>query len=228
MRPLGFTETKEGRALSQPDALLQELWHEYHAAYHASVSLDPGVPLQEYGVPLLFVSRLNELRPTKEQLYALILRQTHADHYFSCERLGIFVSAGLQLLPEREIVYPLHTPPLLQFGYGLVDKHLIITGSVGMQAGLNMIGDLTILGSAGRYAGDHMVGTHVTNGSSPWYGFGMIGVISHDGERYPHPWNIPDALVDEYCHDITNPRSLSHHALRTWLREKYEIHGRNA
>jgi hypothetical protein len=80
--------------------------------------------------------------------------------------LGLFASAGFQLLPERDIVYDLDTPNLYGVGAFLYGKRLVIDGSVGQSAGSCMRGELVLNGETDAYAGLQMIGLLINNSPS--------------------------------------------------------------
>jgi hypothetical protein len=122
--------------------------------------------------------------------HLIIAASLEDDSYFT--RLGAFVSAGYQLLPQRDILYDLQTPHLSYLGMFLKDKHLIITGSVGDRVGYLMRGSLTNEGVARFSFGDAMMG-RLTNAGTMEHGGGndMIGILRNTGTA----GNLGDMMI---------------------------------
>jgi hypothetical protein len=181
MKPLGHTETKEGREASTTtiDKLLAA-WEEYSFGredfkedfaesiiYGTTVRKNHFLPAMRLIAPI---------RPSIDELNSLALHLSEAvqeDGY-----LGLFLTAGYQLAPERKIVYPFHTPKLTYLGTYLCGKELRIDGSVGDHAGSGMIGGLRVRGSTGSWAGYGMVGVLENEGRcGDLLGMGMVGTL---------------------------------------------------
>jgi hypothetical protein len=146
--------------------------------------------------------------------------------------LGCFITAGYSLLPEREIVYPLHTPDLDALGSHLQNKHLIIDGTVGAGVGIEMIGQLTNNGEIGNDPGHSMIGTFTNNGKTGLRPANqLIGrYIDKDKYRftgyvigYCRGWSrsIPEASRAAFLRAITNPDALPYADLYESLEEEY-------
>jgi hypothetical protein len=146
------------------------------------------------------------LRPSIDELNSLALHlpeRVQENGY-----LGLFLTAGYQLAPERKIVYPFETPKLTYLGTYLCGKELRIDGSVGDYTGGMMIGGLRVRGSMGSWAGFEMIGMLENEGRCDAFaGWGMIGTLrqgddcgSFAGEYVsgthfsPHPLSGPHAL----------------------------------
>jgi hypothetical protein len=131
---------------------------------------------------------LEPLRPSLDQLHHLVLSTPVEER--GSNAFGYLLSAGYQLVPEHEIVYPFDTPEIPNLGAGLFMKLLIITGRVGVYAGHSMVGELEITGSAKYNAGYRMIGTFTNDGEvGDEAGKSMIGVFNnctfarHPGDR---------------------------------------------
>jgi formylmethanofuran dehydrogenase subunit C len=171
------------------------------------------------------------IQPSIAQLHHHILVTQHHDPVVS-NTLGIFISAGYQLLPEREIVYDLDTPRLNCIGLDLEGKHLIIDGNIGAAACSQMIGDLTINGRAGPETGYQMIGSLTVNGFARGnVGHMMIGRLKNNGHitgiagecmlgENDGRWNIGNRRT-QFSHDLTNPLGLSHYELQSLIVREY-------
>jgi formylmethanofuran dehydrogenase subunit C len=174
-------------------------------------------------------------------LHHLILSTPHDDVHVA-KNLGVFVSAGYNLLPDEEIYYDLETPYLSHLGYRLRHKHLIIDGTVNSMLGYAMIGRLTINGTVGVSAGSYMTGTLVNNGATGHdLGKEMIGVLtsnkkmSNDGTGmlgvHNGQWvsafayiNWP-GLCERFKKSLTFALTLPDNEIRRYLRERYMYDG---
>jgi hypothetical protein len=222
MRPFGHTEAREERKTSPVDTRLQEAWErivEIKDDYYSR------------GIHRLSLDKLLRVRPSLDALHHLIMA-TSLERPSVSAALGLFVSAGYQLAPEREIVYELQTPTLHYLGAFLQDKHLIITGSVGCNAGHGMIGRLTNNGVTKHDAGREMVGILTNNGFADRPGEGMVGVFENHGTIIGPgglgmlgdnrgSWNIQEGKHDSFLADIMNPRKLDHGTLSVTLKQNY-------
>jgi hypothetical protein len=160
---------------------------------------------------------LTPIAPSLGQLHHLIVKAASGPEYVSdyqafspaWTRLGIFVSAGYQGLPQQEIVYDLDTPCLSSLGYQLSGKTLINTGSLGDMVGSFMVGHLINKGTMGDHAGFQMIGTCANQGQiGEEFGRDMLGC--NDGR-----WNVSLALRERFLRDISMP------ATRETLSNKY-------
>jgi hypothetical protein len=233
MRPFGHDGAREERdaRIVPLDDRLQKAWAQYRAdAIH---------PITSNGEFLRAIGILEPIRPSCAQLHAFILRASF-EKWWMRSALGCFISAGYQLLPEKEIIYDLDTPDLNLLGFFLSDKRLIIDGRVNEHAGNHMIGELVINGVAGPYAGYKMIGTLAVHGRAEnHFGAQMIGEYLGSFVQMPSMigrmngiWSRGDALWmpeaptrERFCDDIDNPSHASHSLLYEHLTKTY---GRNA
>jgi hypothetical protein len=204
MRPFGHEESRAERKLDAADTRLQEAWEHY--AQHTLL----------YDINLLSASAhalLSPLRPSLDALDYLVLRNP-VEAYDP--KLGIFLTAGYQLLPEREIRYVLVTPSLSFLGTKLIGKHLIIDGHVGQMAGAWMIGSLTVNGRAGIDCGYDMIGVLTRGGGAVMPDF-PPHVIGNAFGR----WNIRPSKQAGFLNAITNPDGLSRNQLSDTITLNY-------
>jgi hypothetical protein len=161
--------------------------------------------------------------PSLVQLHRLVL-ETPPEAQSS--RLGAFITAGYNMLPQHEIVYPYDTPELLSLGYRLFMKNLVIRGNVGILTGEEMVGNLIIEGSVGAHAGTKMIGTLTNNGSvgafcasemigeftnntfADYAGLKFTGRITNNGQIDNHrfsfdavgtQWLLSNTVEEDYC-----------------------------
>jgi hypothetical protein len=192
MRPLGHDNAKEERVT--PTTTIHNLiaaWEEYSVGREDFSKQCPMTVLFEKGVEknlraehLLPAMRLiAPIRPSIDELNSLVFHlpeQAQKGGY-----LGLFLTAGYQLAPERKIVYPFDTPKLSYLGAYLCGKELRIDGAVGDAAGNMMVGVLRVRGSAESFTGQYMIGVLENKGRcGKATGIGMIGTL-REGDAGP-------------------------------------------
>jgi hypothetical protein len=175
MRPFGHTGAREERehGIAPLDERLDEAWKEFVHSYL----------LQRYSFEIMACADrlLDPIRPTKDALDYLILRTNSYPEPINY-LLGLFVTVGYQLLPEKEIVYTLDTPAINNVGDSLAGKHLIVDGTLGNSVGHRMSGKLTINGTVGDGAGYLLWGTAVNNGhAGDAFGLHQVGTLINNG-----------------------------------------------
>jgi hypothetical protein len=242
MRPFGHTQAREERASLPLDDRLQEVWERYIVKNDELSSKKDAVFSDDLDFALFEYARgiIAPLQPTRSALHHHIImtlplfrsEECYGGGWLYPADLGIFVSAGYQCLPEKEIIYDLETPRLDNIGAFLQGKHLIIDGSAGISVGNHSVGRLTNNGTLRNRAGADMIG-HFTNhgivGYSP--AAGMIGCYTNTRRDCPRPelylgrtnriWNIPKESRKEFLHDIKNPAHLSRDRLQDMLMLRY-------
>jgi hypothetical protein len=231
-------------SIASPNERLQHAWEQFMDIVEHDGHLAPNPQLHRHAMRLC-----QKAQPTMIDLHHLILTTDYVDNAFMGLRrlltgekssaiegnlLGMFVSAGYQLLPQEEISYPFSTPELSSLGYLLKGKRLVIDGVVGNNIGDHMIGTLVNNGSVGAGAGEGMIGTFINNGAAE-YGAGqqMIGVFINTDKKirgaginllgkYNQQWKgVPPKQRDRFLEEITNPRGLSYQRLRNQLQKRY-------
>jgi hypothetical protein len=252
MRPFGYDAVREEReSVVSLDTCLETAWQKYLARRERimeEVEASNYLPFNWRDVVdssemnrTLYRHAKQLLRPLHLSLAVLHhhLLMTHPlllakeDHISEDSGdLGLFVSAGYQLLEQREIVYDLDMPELHNLGAYLNRKHLIIRGNAGDNVGWRMVGTLTNEGSIGDKAADRMIGhfiNHERVGDSSGTIYGTFSntwrgirerpdVFGRDNTR----WN--DILVEDrpaFLRDITNPTRLSYERLKDKLLWRY-------
>jgi hypothetical protein len=180
MRPLGHTEARDERAsVYDDDERIFDLWTRYEEAYPL---LHMGITEEECIARA--TAMLAPLAPPKQALDRLILRaypHIRSMHDNTGSLLGLFVTGGLSLLPEKRIIHTLEMPYLHNFGYGL-EKDLLITGTLGKYAGKCLRGRLENHGTLGSNAGELMQGTLINRADVyANAGSGMRGLLINDG-----------------------------------------------
>jgi hypothetical protein len=237
MRPFGLEEAREERDthIVSPDDRLQKAWLQYRKRIDRED--DDFLSLYHYA------KRILRFRPSLMALHHHVLMTPYTNDPFvffgrsrdmvESSHLGIFVSAGYQLLPEREIIYDLETPELNYIGAFLKDKHLIITGTVGDNVGLDMMGHLTNTGITGMAAGYRMIGQFINRGRiGTNSGYAMFGCFTNTWRgasdlacgilgSHNNSWNISKKYRAAFLRDIENPRKLSYDNLSSMLKDTY-------
>jgi hypothetical protein len=157
MKPLGHDTARMERddRIVPLDARLDEAWSQYRAE-----EIHPTSGVDEFHRAMRI---LEPLQPSLPQLHAFLLRASLEKKTMEFT-LGCFVSAGYQLLPEKEIVYDLDTPELNCLGFLLSGKRLIIDGRVNEDTGNHMVGELVVNGVVGPCAGFKMIGNLTVHG----------------------------------------------------------------
>jgi hypothetical protein len=217
MRPFGHDNVREGRDVGTVDTLpeLRAAWLRYRSHFYGS-----------YDRSFAFAQEtLDPVRPSIVDLHRFIISEnTRSD------TLGLFISAGYALAPERRIVYDLDTPTLDLLGYGLRGKELVITGTLGMDAGRAMIGTIVNKGKLGKGAGSGMIGTFINEEEDSPRPCIQVGVYRHSGGKRignftlgdnNGQWNVDASLRDDFLQDITDPRDMSNYAFRAYLIRTY-------
>jgi hypothetical protein len=225
MRPFGHTEAREERddhimAIPSP---LQEAWERYP-------------PVTEYTLHQELLEKatslLRPLRPTLEQLHRHVFATPHHDDARAGAHLGLFITAGYQLLQQKTIVFPLAMPHLHCLGWRLRNKHLVIDGVVGRDCGRGSMGDLTINGRAHARAGEAMIGRFTNNGETEMdTTFSMIGVYT--GQPIAHPelllgsyngaWNIAKERHRPFLRDIRYPHNTPYWMFYEKIHTRYSM-----
>jgi hypothetical protein len=241
MRSFGFDDAREERDSLPLDDRLQKAWKRYIAKNDDLCSRkkythsDLNPLLFQYARRILAPSRPTVPALHRHIIMTLPLFESDAGHregWLYPADLGIFVSAGYQCLPEKEIIYDLDTPGLDGLGFLLHGKHLIIEGRAGDNVGECMVGRLTNNGELGGNAGIDMIGhfmNHGTLGHSP--ATSMIGCYTNMRRGTPaamifrgkqnRTWSIPKAQRAAFLRDIENPANLSYNSLSDKLAERY-------
>jgi hypothetical protein len=196
MRPLGHTETRNGRDVSSEpiDTRLQKAWEEYIAIEHHDIQASFGEKNFDSALHTAD-ALLRPITPTLQSLqhFAIATGETAHDWEQDWYHLGVFLTAGLQRLPEHTIHWGIDTPTIHKLEYLLRNKHLVIDGTIGQNVGECMIGRLTINGTAGPSAGHSMIGHFTNNGSvGPVSAAGMIGVLTNTGafDKHMGLWGV--------------------------------------
>jgi hypothetical protein len=169
--------------------------------------------------------------------FALEERATIESSVDSSIAVGLFVSAGYQVLPTREIVYDLELPQLDSLGAFLEHKRLVIRGSTGSNTGDSMLGVLVNEGEVGPFAGMWMIGrfdnrgTHGRDLALEMFGHYSCGTSHPDCEmfdffigRWNDSWNIRDPTPERkkrFLVDIAHPRGWMYEARHDWLKRRY-------
>jgi hypothetical protein len=206
MRPFGHTQAREERGVSDfsVDDRLQEAWDAYSRFMRGGAM---------FMSPHNYAKLLLAFRPSVAALHHLVLKTAQSS--LDGPHMGLFLSAGYALLPQRRIVYDLDTPYLESLGCRLAGKRLVIDGRVGPYCGSGMIGSLTINGAAGPFAGVNMIGVMADNTSMTGSeSNGLLGCF--DGE-----WNIAEDDRRSFLRAIMNPRHLPYETLERQLVERY-------
>jgi hypothetical protein len=211
MRPIGHETAREERDnhIASVDERLAEAWA------HCLDRVDNFTIDDSYDETFTAATQLlAPLRPSLMDLHRFLVLTPHHTSPRN-DLLGIFITAGYQLLPQETIVYDLETPHLHNLGRNLYGKHLVIDGSVGASVGELMIGTLTINGMAGSWAGALMVGTLDVCGNAGYHvGEGMYGC--NQGV-----WNVSPSGRALFQRAIMNPRKLSYDDLYQSLYRRY-------
>jgi hypothetical protein len=207
MRPLGHDNARVERDdhMPPPDERLQDAWTR-HLCY-----LDWYRPSNFSSAH----SSLAALHLSQTTLEEFILR-TPIKNADEGEALGVFLSAGYALLPQRTITYALHTPHIHYFGYCLM-KNLVITGMLGKSIGTNMVGSLRNHGAI-ENAGYCMIGSLQNRGSIHSIDESFMGRLEEGGKV---TWQHIKGGKRSFLHAITNPRDLSHEDLYVSLMKRY-------
>jgi hypothetical protein len=236
MRPFGFGGSREGRdaKTAKVDPRLQETLDDYLIAEYRT-RWSNARDWDGYHAHALDALSLAE--PSLSELHALVMQNQECkiDDYKSL--LGVFLSAGYQSLPEREIVYDLIMPSIERLGFLLAGKRLVIDGDAGSYAGERMCGELVVNGSVGDEAGHSMIGHLTINGTAgDDAGYDMIGVYTGgDPKEQPYllgkhngVWNIKPALRKRFLKIVDTmiasdlPHSWhAHLRMRTALKKTY-------
>jgi hypothetical protein len=239
MRPFGHTEAKTEReaCIVPVDTRLQEASRKYFSSIERYNPYDDN--LEQYR----FARRL--LRPL--QLSVSDLHHFVLTHFTSLDDLsakydydiygsdlGIFMSAGYQLLPQKRIVYDLHLPHIDCLGAFLREKELRITGHAGNGVGQRMIGKLTNDGRVGDNAGYRMIGRFDNRGThGENIGIGMIGqfISASDDDvagEFTGKWNDNWRLSawmrmqrKEFLRESKNPKGRSYEECYDRLKRRY-------
>jgi hypothetical protein len=180
MRPFGHTETREGReeCIAPLDDRLQEVWEEFITPREWDGFGEDEINYSSFACAL---ELLAPLRPSIDALHAHALR-VHDDTALSDVSLGSFITAGYQLLPQKDIVYDLHLPGIYHLGAFLVGKRLTIAGAAGEHTGRGLIGELVVMGETSHHAGHGMFGVLRNHGTLGGYaGDRMTGLFENHG-----------------------------------------------
>jgi hypothetical protein len=230
MRALGHETAREEREerIAPLDSRLQEAWEQCVLAASRNYLFDQSVDLAQ--------ELLYPLAPTQRALERLIITIPIPEEDVGT-LLGLFLTAGLSLLPEKELVYSLHTPHINYLGYH-IEKDLTITGTLGAHAGSLMVGSLTNHGSLGDYAGSDMIGSFVNHGVLGFEpGRGMIGSFVNHGSMGENAcadmcgrfedasgveWENFHGYPPFFFYDLKNPEGHKPHTLHRTLLEEYE------
>lgn len=204
MKPFGHTNARgERTSLNALDLL--PVWEAFmHDEIRRRASYDEDYTRQELYAKA--TAMLAPTMPTLDALHRLALAAT-PERWSS---LGIFMSAGYQLVPERTIRYDLDLPKLSFLGINLCGKHLIIDGSAYSYVGAWMIGTLEIRGTAGSDVGYAMTGAYRGNPSA-------IAVVGDNNGK----WNVAEKHRAAFLHAITNPERLTYKALHDSIIHRY-------
>jgi hypothetical protein len=218
MRPFGLEELAKERALLNPppyDVLIEE-WTRFleltKNGYDGSYT-DVYGPYFEAGIEVL-----HNRKPTLLELHAHLLFQYVRDEQTG--DVGVFTSAGYQLLPQQEIRFPFHMPRLELLGSFLSHKRLIIDGTLGNDCGIMMLGDLVINGTVGNFAGGGMVGRLINNGvAGEELGGYLLGELIDNGVAGKNRGERMDGII----HDHSTERRVLGNIPELWSNQAERI-----